>query len=130
VAAAGAEAVSTAAVLVVGSTAEALPVAVSTALVVSVGDVSPEAVSTALAFVVAVSVGGTGVATGAIADSLIMSSSAATVTRGGGAGAIRTDTLTTITRTVTMDTADTRTMDTAATVTTVAAVTDSAIAAE
>jgi hypothetical protein len=119
------------AVLVVaGSTREALPVAVSTALVVSVVDISPVAVSRALAFVVAVSVGGTGVATGPIADSPMMSSSAATAFRGG-AGTIHTDIMvTTITRTVTMDTADTRTMDTAGPVTTVAAVTDTAIAAD
>jgi hypothetical protein len=117
---------STVAVLVVaGSTREALPVAVSTALVVSVGDVS------AVAFVAAVLVGGTGVATGAITDSLMMSSSAATAFRGGGAGTIHTDIMvTTITRTITMDTADTRTMDTAGPVTTVAAVTDTAIAAD
>jgi len=115
--AASAGAVSTAEVSVVGSTEEALPVAVSAALVVSVGHISPVAVSTALAFVVAVSVGGTLLA--------------ATVIRVGGTGAIRTDiTVTTITRTVTMDTADTRTMDTAGTVTTVAAVTDAAIAAD
>ena len=99
--------------VVAGSTGEALPVAVSTvgvlvvdsagetsAAVVSVGDVSAVAVSTALAFAVAVLVGATGVAT---------------VIRGGGTGAIRTDiTVTTITRTVTIDTVDTRTMDTAA----------------
>src|ERR1700737_1295969 len=53
-------------------------VAASTAVVVSVGDVSAVALSTALVFVVAVSVGGTGVATGAITDSLMMSSSAGT----------------------------------------------------
>jgi hypothetical protein len=102
-------AVSTGAVLVVaGSTGEALPGAVSTALVVSVVDISPMVVSAALAFVVAVLVGATGVATGAITDSLMMSSSVATVIRGGGTGTIPTDiTATTITRTVTMDTADT-----------------------
>ncbi len=94
-------------------------------MVVSVGDVSAVALSTALAFVVAVLVGATGVATGAITDSLMMSSSAATALRGGGAGTIRTDiTVTTITRTITMDTADTRT------VTMVAAVTDTAMAAD
>ena len=102
-------------------------------MVVSVGDVSAVALSTALVFVVAVSVGGTGVATGAITDSLMMSSSAATVIRGGGTGAIRTDiTVTTITRTITMDTAGTRTatMDTADTVTTVVPVTDTAMVAD
>jgi purine-nucleoside phosphorylase len=97
-------------------------------------DISPVAVSTALAFVVAVSVGGTGVATGTITDSLMMSSSAATVIRCGGTGAIRTDiTVTTITRTITMDTARTHTattMDTAGTVTTVGPVTDTAMAAD
>jgi hypothetical protein len=93
--------------------------------------VSVVALSTAVAFVVAVLVGATGVATGAITDSLMMSSSAATAFRGGGAGTIHTDIMvTTITHTITMDTADTRTMDTAGTVTTVAAVTDTAIAAD
>src|SRR5882724_5506203 len=117
---------STVAVLVaVGSTLEASEVAVSTVVVVSVRDVSAVALSTALAFVVAVLVGATGVATGAITDSLIMSSSAATALRGGGAGTIRTDiTVTTITRTITMDTAGTRT------VTMVAAVTDTDMAAD
>jgi hypothetical protein len=117
---------STAAVLVVDSTGEAFTVAVS------VGDISPVALSTALAFVVAVLVGGTGVATGAITDSLMMSSSAATVIRGGGTGAIRTDiTVMTITRTVTMDTAGTHTatMDTADTATMIA-VMDTAMAAD
>ena len=120
-------AVSTAAVLVVGSTGEASAVAPSTAVVVSVGDVSAAALSTALAFVVAVLVG-------AITDSLMMSSSAATVIRGGGAGAIRTDiTVTAITRTITMDMAATHTattMDTPDTVTTVDPVTDTAMAAD
>jgi hypothetical protein len=72
----------------------------------------------------------------------MMSSSAASAFRGGGAGAIRTDiTVTTITRMITMDTADihmvtmdtvgTRTaMDTAGTVTTVALVMDIAMEAE
>jgi len=124
-------AVSTVAVLVVVSTGEASAVTLSMAVVVSVGDVSAVALSTALAFVVAVLVGATGVATGAITDSLMMSSSAASAFRGGGAGAIRTDiTVTTITRTITMDTADTRTMDTAGTVTTVVAVTDTVIAVD
>ena len=122
---ASAGAVSTVAVLVaVGSTREASEVAVST-VVISVGDVSAVALSTAMAFVVAVLVGATGVATGAITDSLMTSSSAATAFRGGGAGTIRTDiTVTTITRTITMDTAGTRT------VTTVAALTDTAMAAD
>jgi hypothetical protein len=122
-------AVSTAAVLVVaGSTREALPVAVFVALVVSVVDVSAVAVSRAVAFVVTVLVGGTGVATGPIADSPMMSSLAATAFRG---GTIHTDIMvTTITRTIIMDTADTRTMDTAGPVTTVAAVTDTAMAAD
>ena len=95
--------VSMAAVLVVDFTGEASVVALSTAVVVSVGDVSAMAVSSAVAFVVAVLVGATGVATGTITDSLMMSSSAASAFRGGGAGAIRTDTtVTTITRTITM----------------------------
>ena len=124
------------------STEEASAVVLSTAVVVSVGNVSAVALSTALAFVVAVLVGATGVATGAMTDSLMMSSSAATVIRGGGAGAIRTDiTVTAITRTVTMDTADTRTttmdtagthmaMDTAGTVTMIGSVTDTVMAAD
>jgi len=79
------------------------------------------AVSTAVAFAVAGLVGATGMATGAITDSLMMSLSAASASRGGGAGAIRTDiTITAIIRTVTTDTVGTRTdMDTAGTVTTV-----------
>jgi hypothetical protein len=109
-------AVSTAAVLVVGSAGEASEVALSTAVPVSVGDVSPVAVSMAVAFVVAVLVG-------AITDSLMMSSSAASAFRDGGAGAIRTDiTVTTITRTILMDTGRT--------VTTVAPVTDTALVAD
>jgi hypothetical protein len=123
-AAVSAVAVSTA-VLVVDFTGEASAVALSTAVVVSVGDVSPVAVSTAVAFVATVLV---------ITDSLMMSSSAASAFRGGGAGAIRTDiTVTTITRTITMDTAGTHTattMDTAGTVTTVAPVMDIAMAAD
>ena len=120
------------AVLAVDFTGEASAVALSTAVVVSVGDVSAVAVSTAATFVVAVLVGATGVATGTITDSLMMSSSATSAFRAGGAGAIRTDiTVTTITRTITMDTVGTRTaMDTAGTVTTVALVMDIAIAAE
>jgi len=124
-------AVSTAAALVVDFTGEASVVALSTAVVVSMGNVSAVAVSNAVAFVVAVLAGATGVATGTITDSLMMSSSAASAFRGG-AGAIRTDiTVTTITRTITMDTAGTHTattMDTADTVTTVGPVTDTAMA--
>ena len=80
------------------------------------------AVSTAVDFVATVLV---------ITDSLMMSSSAASAFRGG--GAIRTDiTVTTITRTITMDTAGTHTapMDTADTVTMVGPVTDTAMAAD
>ena len=116
------EAVSVVAVfMVVGSTGEASAVAVST-VVVSVGNVSAVVVSTAVAFVATVLV---------ITDSLMMSSSAASAFRGG--GAIRTDiTVTTITRTITMDTAGTHTapMDTADTVTMVGPVTDTAMAAD
>jgi hypothetical protein len=133
-AAVSAVAVSTAEVSVVGSTEEALPVAVSAALVVSVVDISPVGVSTAVAFVATVLVGATGVATGTMTDSLMISSSAATVIRGGGTGAIRTDIMvTTITRTITMDTAGIHTattMDTADTVTTVGPVTDTTMAAD
>jgi hypothetical protein len=105
-----------------GSTGEASAVVVSTAAVVSVGDVSAVVVSTAVAFVATVLV---------ITDSLMMSSSAASAFRGG--GAIRMDiTVTTITRTITMDTAGTHTapMDTADTVTMVGPVTDTAMAAD
>jgi hypothetical protein len=116
------EAVSVVAVfMAVGSTGEASAVALST-VVVFVGNVSAVAVSTAVAFVVTVLV---------ITDSLMMSSSAASVFRGG--GAIHTDiTVTTITRTIPMDTAGTHTapMDTADTVTMVGPVTDTAIAAD
>ena len=116
------EAVSVVAVfMVVGSTGEASAVALST-VVVSVGNVSAVAVSTAVAFVATVLV---------ITDSLMMSSSAASAFRGGGAGAIHTDiTVTTITRTITMDTAGTHIMDTADTVTMVDPVTDTAMAAD
>ena len=128
---AGAEA-ATAVLAVAGSTGEALPAVVSAALVISVGEISRMAVFAALAFVVAVSVGATGMGTGAITDSLTMSSSAASVLRGGGTtGTIHTDTTATaITRTVTMDTADTPTMGTAGTVTTAATVMDTAMAAD
>jgi len=127
---------------VVVSTEEVSAVAVSTGAAfmvvgsmgaVSVEEVSAVALSTAVAFVVAVLVGGTGAATGAITDSLMMSSSAASAFLDGGAGAIRT--ITAITRTITMvmDTADIRTatagirmatMDTADTGTTTAPVMD------
>jgi hypothetical protein len=131
--------VSTVAVLLVGSTAEASAVARSTAVLVSVGDASAVVV-----FVVAVLADAIGMATGAITDSLMTSSSAASAFRVGGAGAIRTDiTGTTITPTITMamDTAGTHTamdtathtattMATADTVTMVAAVTDTAMVAE
>ena len=110
-AAASAVVVSAAAVLVVGSTGEA------SAVVVSVGDISA-----AVAFAVAILVGG-------ITDSLMMSSSAASAFRGGGAGTIRTDiTVTAITRTVIMDTAGTHTA-TGHTVTTAAPVTGIAMEA-
>jgi hypothetical protein len=88
------------------------------------------ALSAAVAFGMAVLVGATGMATGVITDSLTMSSSAATALRGGGAGTIRTDiTVTTITRTITMDTVGTRTV-TMGPVTTVAAVTVTAMVAD
>ena len=112
--------------VVVVSMEEVSAVAVSTAgafvVAVSMGDVSPVAVSAAVAFVVAA----TSVAIFAITDSLMMSSSATSAFRGG--GAIRTDiTVTTITRTITMDTA---TMGTEGMVTTVAPVMDTAMATE
>jgi hypothetical protein len=116
-------------------------------VVVPMAEVSAVAVSTAVAFVAAVlvaisvqceadtrspaaelvcGVAATGVAIGAITitDSLMMSSSLATSAfRRGGAGAIRTDiTVTTISRTITMDTAGT--------VTTMTPVMDTAMAAD
>ena len=113
------------------------------------GEVSPVAVSAAVAFVVAVLVAisvqceadtrspaaepvrgaaATGVAIGAITDSLMMSSSATSAFRAGGAGAIRTDiTVTTITRTITMGTVTTVAPGT---VTMMAAAMDTAMAAD
>lgn len=113
----GAEAAMAGAVVV--STGEAFAVALSTPVPVSVEGVSPLAVFMAVAFVVAVLIG-------TITDSPMMSLSAATVIQAGGTGGIRTDiTVTTITRTIIMDTADTHTaMDTAGTVTTVPPVMD------
>ena len=130
-------------------------VVVPTAVAVSMEEVSAVAVSTAVAFVVAVlvaisvqcagdtrspaaelarGVAATGVAIGAITmtDSLMMSSSPATSAfRGGGAGTIRTDiTVTTITRTITMATAGTVTTVAPGMVTTMAAVMDTAMAAD
>jgi hypothetical protein len=116
-------------------------VAVSTVVVVSMGEVSVAVVSTAAVSAVAVStavVSVVAVLVGAITDFPMMSSSAALAFRGGGAGVIRMDitiTVTTITHTITMamDTAGTHTattMDTADTVTTVAGVTESAMAAD
>ena len=124
-------------------------------VMVSMGEVSAVAVSTAVAFVVAVlvaisvqceadtrspaaelarGVAATGVAIGAItvADSLMMSSSPATSAfRGGGAGTIPTDiTVTTITRTITMATPGTVTMVAPGIATTMAAVMDTAMAAD
>jgi hypothetical protein len=122
---------------------------------VSMEEVSAVAVSTAVAFVVAVlvaisvqweadtrspaaelvrGVAATGVAIGAITmtDSLMMSSSPATSAfRGGGAGTIRTDiTVTTITRTITMATAGMVTTVAPGMVITMAAVMDTAMAAD
>jgi hypothetical protein len=123
--------------VVVVSMAAVSAVAVSTveasAVALSTGDVSAVALSTVVAFAVAVLVGATGMATGTITDSLMMSSSATSAFRAGGAGAIRTDitvTVTTITLTITMDTAGTHIMDTAGTVTTVAPVMGIAMEAE
>jgi hypothetical protein len=87
-------------------------------------------------WVAAIGVGATGMAIGAITDSLMMSSSSATwAFRGGGAGTIRTDiTVTTITHTLPMGTAGmamgTAGMDTAGTVTTITPVIDTAMAAD
>jgi hypothetical protein len=102
------------------------------AVVGSMRDASAVALSTAAAFAVAVLVGATGMVTGTITDSPMMSSSAATAIRGGGTGAICTvTTVTAITRTVIMDTVGTRTaMDTAGTVTTMAPVMYTAMAAD
>jgi hypothetical protein len=101
-------------------------------VVVSMGEVSAVAVSTGGSSAVAVSTAAVFVVAVSITGSLMTSSSAATVIRGGGAGVIRTDIMvTTITRTVTMDTADIRmAMDTAGTVTTVALVMDIAMAVD
>ena len=80
--------------------------------------------------VAAIGVGATGMAIGAITDSLMMSSSSATwaFRGGGGAGTNRTDiTVTTITPTVPMGTAG---MDTVGTVTTISLVTDTAMPAD
>jgi hypothetical protein len=105
--------------MVVGSAGEVFAVVVFTA-VAFVAAVSAAVISTAVAFMVVVS----------ITDSLMMSSSAASAFRAGGAGTIRTDiTVTAITRTVTMDTVDIH-MDTVGTVTTVAPVMDIAMGAE
>jgi hypothetical protein len=98
---------------VVVSTAEAFVVAVSTEafLVAVVISVQCEAATRSAAAEMVGGVAATGVAIGAItiADSLMMSSSAASAFRGG-AGAIRTDiTVTTIIRTIIMDTASTDT---------------------
>ena len=123
---------STAAVLVVDFTGEASAVARSTAVVVSVEDVSAVAVSTAVAFVgdvsaVAVSTAVAFVATVlVITDSLMMSSSAASAFRVGGAGApvriLRLRLLPVGATTAIMDTADTVTMG--------GPVTDTAMAAD
>ena len=126
------------------ATAAVVAVAVTAVVVVSTEEVSAVAVSmvvgsTGEAFAAVVLVGdvllgATGVATGAITDSPMMSSSAATAIRVGGAGAIRTDiTATAITPTITMDTAATHTattMDTTDPGTTVGPVTDTAMAAD
>jgi hypothetical protein len=99
---------------------------------VSMGEVSLVAVSTAVAFVAAVLMAATSVAIFDISDSLMMSSSATSAFQGGGAGAIHTDiTVTAITRTLIMDTAGTHTATTAAgaTVITVALVMDIAMEA-
>ena len=93
---------------------------------------SAAAVSTGVAFVVVVLVAATSVAIFAITDFLMMSSSATSAFRGG--GAIRTD-ITVTTRTITMDTATMGTAGTGTTVapgmvTTMAPVMDTATAAE
>jgi hypothetical protein len=93
---------------------------------------SAAAVSTGVAFVVAVLVAATSVAIFAITDFLMMSSSATSAFRGG--GAIRTD-ITVTTRTITMDTATMGTAGTGTTVapgtvTTMAPVMDTAMAAD
>jgi hypothetical protein len=85
---------------------------------------SAAAVSTGVAFVVGVLVAATSVAIFAITDFLMMSSSATSAFRGG--GAIRTD-ITVTTRTITMDTA---TMGTAGTGTPVSPVMDTVMAAD
>ena len=124
--------------------------AASAVVVVSMGEVSAVAVSTAGAFVAAVlvaitvqceadtrspaaelvrGVAATGVGIGAITitDSLMMSSSATSAFRGG--GAIRTD-ITVTTRTITMGTAGTGTTVAPGMVTTMAPAMDTAMAAD
>jgi len=108
-------AVSTGAVfMVVDSMEEASAVALSTAVVVSTGDISPVAVSMAVALVVAVFTVVAFVATVlVITDFRMMSSSAASAFLAGGDGVTRTDTtITAIIRTITMatDTAATHTV--------------------
>lgn len=84
--------------------------------------------------VAAIGVGATGMAIGAITDSLMISSSLATWAFRGGAGTIRTDTtVTTITHTIPMGTAGMDTtagMDMAGTATTITPVIDTAMAAD
>ena len=94
------------------SMAEALAAAVSMAGVSmaegSTEETSAVALSMVAGFAVAVLVGATGMVAGTITDSLMMSSSAASAFRGGGAGAIRTDiTVPAIIRTITIGTAGT-----------------------
>ena len=96
-------------------------------VVVSMGEVLAVAVSTGVAFVVGVLVAATSVAIFAITDSLMMSSSATSAFRGG--GAIRTD-ITVTTRTITMGTAGTGTTVALGMVTTMAPAMDTAMAAD
>src|SRR3954469_20108055 len=113
--------------VVVVSTRDVLAVALSTA-VAFVGDVLAVAVSTAVAFVATVLV---------MTDSLMMSSSAASAFRDGGAGAIPTDIMITAITPMVMTTihmvmaiTQTVTLDTASMVITVTALTDVIIRAE
>ena len=109
--------------------AVAVSMAVAAAISVQCEVGTPSPAAELVRGVTAIGVGATGTAIGAITDSLMMSSSSATLAfRGGGAGTIRTDiTVTTITRTIPMGTAG---IEPAGTITTMTEATDTAMAAD
>ena len=91
----------------------AVSMAEALAAVVSTEEASTVALSMVAGFAVAILAGATGMAAGTITNSLMMSSSAASGIRAGGAGIIRMDiTASAITRTITMATAITHTATT------------------